>query len=86
MGKDEVAETLVSIATLLELNGHEVRVAHEAATAVELAQSANRAIAKAGQVDATPALSVEYRKLMETCYRQAGELVKALNAGIVELR
>ena len=54
--------------------------------AVELAQTANAVILKAGQVDATPALSVEYRKLMETCNRQAGELVKALNAGIGELK
>jgi hypothetical protein len=54
--------------------------------AVELAQTANAAIAKAGQLDATPALSVEYRKLMDNCYRQAGELVKALTAGIEELK
>jgi hypothetical protein len=54
--------------------------------AVELAQTANAAISKAGQWDATPALSVEYRKLMETCYRQSTELVRALNAGIIELK
>jgi hypothetical protein len=54
--------------------------------AVELAQTANAGIVKAGQVDTTPALSVEYRKLMEACNRQAGELVKALNAGIGELK
>ncbi len=54
--------------------------------AVELAQTANLAISKASRFDATPGLSVEYRKLMETCARQAGELVKALNAGIAELK
>jgi len=54
--------------------------------AVELAQSANAAIVQAGRIEATPLLSAEYRKLMSDCYRQAGELVKALGAGIVELR
>ena len=54
--------------------------------AVELAQTANSAITKAMQWDANPALKVEYRKLIETCYRQSSQLVKALNAGIVELK
>ena len=55
-------------------------------TAVELAQSANAAIVKAGRAETTPALNVEYRKLVADCYREAGMLVKALGAGIVELR
>jgi hypothetical protein len=54
--------------------------------AVELAQSANAAIVRAGRAEATPALNVEYRKLVGDCYRQADMLVKALGAGIVELR
>ena len=54
--------------------------------AVELAQSANAAILKADQVEATPALNPEYRKLTAECYREAGELVKLLEAGIVELK
>jgi hypothetical protein len=55
-------------------------------TAVELAQSANAAIVKAGRAETAPALNVEYRKLVADCYREAGLLVKALGAGIVELR
>lgn len=54
--------------------------------AVELAQSANAAILQASRIDATPALSPEYRKLMSDCYREASGLVKALGAGIVELK
>jgi len=55
-------------------------------TAVELAQSANAVIVKAGRAESTPALNVEYRRLVGDCYREAGMLVKALDAGIVELR
>jgi hypothetical protein len=55
-------------------------------TAVELAQTANAAIVKAGRAESTPALNVEYRRLVSDCYREAGMLVKALGAGIVELR
>lgn len=54
--------------------------------AVELAQTANAAILKAGRFEATPGLSLEYRRLMETCARQAGDLLKALNAGVEELK
>ena len=54
--------------------------------ASELAQNANAAIVKAGAISATPALSPEYRKLMDECNREAGDLVKALGAGIVELK
>ena len=55
-------------------------------SAVELAQSANSAILKAGRAETSPALSVEYRKLIADCSREAGMLVKALGAGIVELK
>ena len=54
--------------------------------AVELAQSANSVILKAGRAETSPALSVDYRKLVADCYRQADTLVKALGASIVELR
>lgn len=54
--------------------------------AVELAQTANLTITKAGHAETSPALNVEYRKLVADCYRQASQLVKALEAGIVELR
>jgi hypothetical protein len=54
--------------------------------AVELAQTANAAILKAGQFDGTPSLSADYRKLMAECDRQAGDLVKAMDAGIAELK
>lgn len=54
--------------------------------AAELAQTANAAILKAGQFDGTPSLSPDYRKLMAECNRQAGDLVKAMDAGIVELK
>jgi hypothetical protein len=55
-------------------------------SAVELAQSANAVILKAGRAETSPALNVEYRKMTADCYRQAEQLVKALSAGIAELR
>ena len=55
-------------------------------SAVELAQSANAVILKAGRAETSPALNVEYRKMTAECYRQAEQLVKALSAGIAELR
>ena len=39
-----------------------------------------------GRADTAPALQVEYRKLVTDCYRQAAMLVKALDAGISELK
>jgi hypothetical protein len=54
--------------------------------AVNLAQTPNAAILKAGAIDASPALSADYRRLMEDCARDADTLVKALSAGIVELK
>jgi hypothetical protein len=55
-------------------------------SAVELAQTANAVILKAGRAETSPALNVEYRKMTADCYRQAEHLVKALSAGIAELR
>src|SRR5579864_4977349 len=54
--------------------------------AVELAQSANAAIVQANNFEDAPSLSAEYRKLIDQCYRESNDLVKALNAGIVELK
>jgi uncharacterized protein YutE (UPF0331/DUF86 family) len=54
--------------------------------AVELAHSANQTIVEANRMDATPGLSVEYRKLASDCYRQSEMLVKALSACIEELK
>lgn len=54
--------------------------------AVELAQSANAAIVQANNAEDTPSLSAEYRRLVEQCYRESNDLVKALNAGVIELK
>ena len=54
--------------------------------AVELAQSANAAILKANAIEDTPSLSADYRKLVEQCYRESNLLVKALSAGVIELK
>ena len=54
--------------------------------AVELAQNANAAILKANSTEQTPSLIADYRKLIEVCYRDASDLVKALGAGMIELK
>ena len=54
--------------------------------AVELAQSTNAMILQADATPDAPSLDAGYRKLVEQCHRESSELVKALAAGIVELR
>jgi len=54
--------------------------------AVELAQSANAAILKANASEDTPSLHADYRKLVDECYRESNDLVKALTAGVIELK